>query len=118
MRFPYLTTLILPSISCPLPLSPRRIKRGEGRKGELIDAWAKRRRRGPIRAGPIEEEQEGEGGGGDEKNVICIIPIRDCESRSLAEWRGWGVIKILNCLLALSLAPKKFLLPLADCFPP
>ena len=24
--------------------------------------------------------------GGDDKNAICIIPIRDCESRSLAEW--------------------------------
>ena len=23
--------------------------------------------------------------GGDDKNAICIIPIRDCESRSLAE---------------------------------
>ena len=47
--------------------------------------------------------------GGDDKNAICIIPIRDCESRSLAEWRGMGVIKILNSLLlALSLPhPKK-----------
>ena len=47
----------LPNLATSLSLSRRRIKKeGERGKGELIDAWAERRRRGPIRARPIEKE--------------------------------------------------------------
>ena len=50
-------TASLPNLAASLSLSRRRIKKeGERGKGELIDAWAERRRRGPIRARPIEKE--------------------------------------------------------------